>query len=91
MLLPGINLKNAAGPEALIERHVDVRNLLADRRSVDVAQINPPIVLDPEGESARATNEFNERIARDSRLSAILLPILRERIDGLTIAIVRGG
>jgi caffeoyl-CoA O-methyltransferase len=48
-------------------------------------------VLDPEDESARATNEFNERIAGDSRLSAILLPILRERIDGLTIALVRGG
>ena len=48
-------------------------------------------VLDPEDESARATNEFNERIAGDSRLSAILMPILRERIDGLTIARVREG
>src|SRR5215216_1666068 len=43
-------------------------------------------VLDPEDATARATNEFNERIAGDPRLSAILLPILRERIDGLTIA-----
>ena len=48
-------------------------------------------VLDPEDGSARATNEFNEKIAGDPRLSAILLPILRERIDGLTIARVRGG
>jgi caffeoyl-CoA O-methyltransferase len=48
-------------------------------------------VLDPEDASARATGEFNERIARDPRLSAILLPILRERIDGLTIALVREG
>jgi len=46
-------------------------------------------ILDPRDVSARATNEFNERIAGDPRLSAILLPILRERIDGLTIARVR--
>jgi caffeoyl-CoA O-methyltransferase len=43
-------------------------------------------VLDPKDSTARATQEFNERIAGDPRLSAILLPILRERIDGLTIA-----
>ena len=48
-------------------------------------------VLDPRDESARATSEFNERIAGDSGLSAILLPILRERVDGLTIARVREG
>jgi caffeoyl-CoA O-methyltransferase len=46
-------------------------------------------LLDPRDDSARATNEFNERIAGDPQLSAILLPILRERIDGLTIARVR--
>ena len=48
-------------------------------------------VLDPRDGSARATREFNERIARDPRLSAIVLPILRERIDGLAIARVRDG
>jgi caffeoyl-CoA O-methyltransferase len=48
-------------------------------------------ILDPQDDSARATSEFNERIAGDPRLSAILLPILRERIDGLTIARVREG
>jgi len=48
-------------------------------------------ILDPRDDSARATNEFNEKIAGDPRLSAILLPILRERIDGLTIARVREG
>ena len=48
-------------------------------------------VLDPRDGSARATQEFNERIAGDPRLSAIVLPILRERIDGLAIARVRGG
>jgi|SRR5215218_479637 len=48
-------------------------------------------VLDPRDGSARATQEFNERIARDPHLSAIVLPILRERIDGLAIARVLGG
>jgi len=48
-------------------------------------------ILDPRDGSARATQEFNERMAKDPRLSAILLPILRERIDGLAIARVRGG
>jgi caffeoyl-CoA O-methyltransferase len=48
-------------------------------------------ILDPQDDSARATSKFNERIAGDPRLSAILLPILRERIDGLTIARVREG
>jgi caffeoyl-CoA O-methyltransferase len=47
-------------------------------------------VLDPRDDSARATREFNENLARDPRLSAVILPILRERIDGLAIARVLG-
>jgi len=43
-------------------------------------------VLDPQDATARATREFNERIARDPSLSSIALPLIRERIDGLTIA-----
>src|SRR5215212_5240624 len=43
-------------------------------------------VLDPKDATARATREFNERIARDPRLTGIVLPLIRERIDGLTIA-----
>jgi caffeoyl-CoA O-methyltransferase len=43
-------------------------------------------VLDPKDSTAQATREFNERIARDPRLSSIALPLIRERIDGLTIA-----
>ncbi len=43
-------------------------------------------VLDPKDATARATNEFNERIAKDPGLSSIALPLIRERIDGLTIA-----
>ncbi len=43
-------------------------------------------VLDPTDATARATREFNQRIARDSRLFSIALPLIRERIDGLSIA-----
>src|ERR671911_462917 len=43
-------------------------------------------VLDPKDSTAQATREFNERIARDPNLSSIALPLIRERIDGLTIA-----
>jgi predicted O-methyltransferase YrrM len=43
-------------------------------------------VIDPQDESGRAMREFNERLARDPRLSAIVLPLLRERIDGVAIA-----
>ncbi len=46
-------------------------------------------VLDPKDESARATRDFNEKLAEDPRLSAIVLPLIRERIDGLAIARVR--
>jgi caffeoyl-CoA O-methyltransferase len=47
-------------------------------------------VLDPQDDSARATREFNEKLAKNPRLSAIVLPLIRERIDGLAIALVRG-
>ena len=43
-------------------------------------------VIYPEDESARATREFNESLAWDPRLSALILPLLRERVDGLAIA-----
>ncbi len=43
-------------------------------------------VLDPRDATARATREFNERIARAPRLTGIVLPLIREYIDGLTIA-----
>jgi caffeoyl-CoA O-methyltransferase len=47
-------------------------------------------VIDPEDECARAMREFNEVLAGDSRLSAIILPLMRERVDGLAIARVLG-
>ena len=43
-------------------------------------------VIDPEDSSSRAMREFNEKLAEDPRLSAIVLPLIRERIDGLAIA-----
>lgn len=47
-------------------------------------------VLDPRDDRARATREFNKMLAEDERLSAVILPILRERVDGLAIARVVG-
>jgi predicted O-methyltransferase YrrM len=46
-------------------------------------------VIDPDDPSSRAMREFNERVAQDPRLSGIVLPLIRERIDGLAIARVR--
>jgi caffeoyl-CoA O-methyltransferase len=43
-------------------------------------------VLNPKDESARATREFKEALANDPRLSALVLPLIRERVDGLAIA-----
>lgn len=48
-------------------------------------------VLDPEDESARTTRKFNEMLAKDPRLSVLILPLIRERIDGMAIARVLGG
>ncbi len=46
-------------------------------------------VIGAEEESAQGIREFNERLAQDPRLSAIVLPLIRERVDGLAIARVR--
>lgn len=43
-------------------------------------------VINPDDSSSQAMREFNERMARDPRLSGIVLPLIRERIDGLAIA-----
>jgi caffeoyl-CoA O-methyltransferase len=43
-------------------------------------------VLDPQEETARATREFNRLVAEDPRLYGVVLPLIRERIDGMTIA-----
>jgi caffeoyl-CoA O-methyltransferase len=46
-------------------------------------------IIDPQDGPTRAIHEFNERLARDPRLSAIVLPLMRGRVDGLAIARVR--
>lgn len=46
-------------------------------------------VLDGGDEASRAIREFNEKLARDPRLSGIVLPIMREWVDGLAIARVK--
>ena len=43
-------------------------------------------VMDPDDSSSRAMRLFNEKLAREPRLSAIVLPLIREVIDGLAIA-----
>jgi predicted O-methyltransferase YrrM len=43
-------------------------------------------VMESEEESARAIREFNERLVQDPQLSATILPLMRERVDGLAIA-----
>ncbi len=43
-------------------------------------------VIDPDDASSHAMREFNEKLAREPRLSATVLPLIRERIDGLAIA-----
>lgn len=47
-------------------------------------------VIDPDDPSSRAMREFNEKLAKNPRLSAIVLPLIRDRIDGLAIARVIG-
>lgn len=43
-------------------------------------------VIEPVEGSAQAIRQFNERLAQDPRLSAIVLPLIRGRVDGLAIA-----
>lgn len=47
-------------------------------------------VIDPDDSTSRVVREFNERLAKDPRLSALVLPLIRDRIDGLAIARVTG-
>lgn len=42
-------------------------------------------VLDPVAEDARAIALFNDRIAGDPRLAGVIVPVMREGLDGLAI------
>lgn len=46
-------------------------------------------VIHGENDGARAIHEFNRKLAGSSRLEAIVLPIMRHKVDGLAIARVR--
>ncbi|ABG05066.1 O-methyltransferase, family 3 [Rubrobacter xylanophilus DSM 9941] len=47
-------------------------------------------VLEPRDEAACAVSRFNEMLARDRRLDATIVPLLRERLDGFAVARVTG-
>ncbi len=47
-------------------------------------------VIDPDDLLSRAVRDFNEKLAKDPRLSALILPLIRDHIDGLAIARVTG-
>jgi caffeoyl-CoA O-methyltransferase len=42
-------------------------------------------VIEPEADDARAIARFNDRIATDPRLAGVIVPVMRERVDGLAI------
>jgi predicted O-methyltransferase YrrM len=44
---------------------------------------------DPSNAGARGIKAFNERIASHPRLDSLILPIIREHLDGLSISLVR--
>jgi predicted O-methyltransferase YrrM len=44
---------------------------------------------DPSNAGSRGIKAFNERIASHPRLDSLILPIIREHLDGLSISIVR--
>jgi len=43
----------------------------------------------PADDNDRGAKAYNEAIARDARLESLVLPIIRHRIDGMAISIVR--
>ena len=43
-------------------------------------------VMDDSDEERSALHEFNRRLASEGRLSATIIPLLRERVDGLAVA-----
>ncbi|MBY0496369.1 MAG: O-methyltransferase [Cyanobacteria bacterium] len=43
----------------------------------------------PEEENARAARAFNAKLAAETRLESIIIPVLGKRIDGMSISIVK--
>jgi predicted O-methyltransferase YrrM len=55
-------------------------NLIRNGRVIDAQ---------PRDESSRGTKAFNDALAAHERLESIILPIIRENLDGLSISIVK--
>ncbi|HUL79438.1 MAG TPA: O-methyltransferase [Vicinamibacteria bacterium] len=70
--------------------YLDLSLQLVRPGSVIVADNTLRRVLDegPEDAGVRAVKAFNERIASHPRLHSLIVPIIRERLDGLSISIV---
>lgn len=62
--------------------------ILADNTIFGGAVIEGSEYADAE-EEGRHLREFNDRAAADERLSATIVPLLRERVDGVTVCRVR--
>jgi predicted O-methyltransferase YrrM len=59
--------------------------ILSDNLIRDGLVINPPA----DDENAQAIAQFNREINSDSRLETLILPIVRESVDGVGITVVR--
>ncbi len=59
--------------------------ILSDNLVRDGAVIDPP----PDDAFARVIHHYNRTLASDPRLETIIVPIIRENVDGLGISIVR--
>jgi predicted O-methyltransferase YrrM len=73
--------------------YLDLSMQLARSGTVIVADnlIRNGAVLDPEtaDDNARAIRVFNDALAAHPRLESIIVPIMREHIDGISISIVK--
>ncbi|MDN5697931.1 MAG: class I SAM-dependent methyltransferase, partial [Rubrobacter sp.] len=63
--------------------------ILADNTIFGGSVIEGSEYADAEGKEGRYLREFNDRAASDERLSATIIPLLRERVDGMTVCRVR--
>ncbi len=43
----------------------------------------------PEGDAARSAKAYNESLAANDRLESIIVPLIRENLDGISISIVK--
>ncbi len=81
-----------ADKESYVE-YLDLSLQLARPGSVILADnlIRHARVLEdvPQDAQVRAIKAFNEALAADARLESLILPIVREKLDGISVSIVR--